>query len=239
MQLEGIEGRVAVVTGGARGIGRRTVETFRDLGARVAALDLKPEQIEGVLNVEADVSSETSVDEAFGVVESELGPTELAVLNAGALHKAPLEEYSLAMWQHMLDVNLTGPFLCARRVLGGMRETRYGRIVVVGSSAGVDGAGAAPPPLSGYAAAKAGVMALAKSIAREYAPFGVTVNALAPTLIDTGMLSTLSADFRDTIPVGRYGKPQEVADLAIFLCSAHAAFITGTVVPVGGGYLMY
>jgi NAD(P)-dependent dehydrogenase (short-subunit alcohol dehydrogenase family) len=238
MQLEGIDGRVAVVTGGARGIGRCMVETFRDLGARVAALDLAPEPIEGVLGVAADVADETSVDEAIAEVEQKLGRPTLAVLNAGVLHKAPLEQHGLAEWQRLLDVNLTGPFLCARRVLGGMREARYGRVVIIGSSAGIDGAGAAPPPLPGYAASKAGAMALAKSIAREYAPFGVTANALAPTLIDTGMLSTLDSDFRGSIPVGRYGRQQEVADLAVFLCSAHAGYITGEIVDINGGYLI-
>jgi NAD(P)-dependent dehydrogenase (short-subunit alcohol dehydrogenase family) len=238
MQLEGIDGRVALVTGGARGIGRCMVETFRDLGARVASLDLASEPIEGVLGVAADVADETSVDEAIAEVEQKLGRPTLAVLNAGVLHKAPLEEHGLAEWQRLLDVNLTGPFLCARRVLGGMREARYGRVVIIGSSAGIDGAGAAPPPLPGYAASKAGAMALAKSIAREYAPFGVTANALAPTLIDTGMLSTLDSDFRGSIPVGRYGRPQEVADLAVFLCSAHAGYITGEIVDINGGYLI-
>jgi 3-oxoacyl-[acyl-carrier protein] reductase len=119
-----------------------------------------------------------------------------------------------------------------------MREAGYGRVVIVGSSAGIDGAGAAPPPLAAYAASKAGAMTLAKSVAGEYAQHGVTVNALAPTLIDTGMLSTLSADFRHTIPVGRYGTPQEIADVTAFLCSEHAGYITGEVVDVNGGYLM-
>jgi NAD(P)-dependent dehydrogenase (short-subunit alcohol dehydrogenase family) len=238
MRLEGIEGRVAVVTGGARGIGRCVAETLRDLGARVASLDIAPDEIDGVLSVAADVADETSVDAAVSEVEGALGTPQLAVLAAGILHKAPLEEHGLDEWRRVLDVNLTGPFLCARRLARGMRESGYGRIVIIGSSAGIDGAGAAPPPLAGYAASKAGAMTLAKSIAREYAPSGVTVNALAPTLIDTGMLSTLDSDFRSVIPVGRYGQPQEVADLAVFLCSAHAGYITGEIVDINGGYLI-
>jgi 3-oxoacyl-[acyl-carrier protein] reductase len=238
MQLDGIESRIAVVTGGARGIGRCVAETFRDLGARVAALDLEPEPIDGVLSITADVGDETSVDAAFTQVEERLGAPELAVLSAGILHKAPVEQHTLADWERLLEVNLTGPFLCARRLVGGMRAAGYGRIVIIGSSAGIDGAGAAPPPLPGYAASKAGAMALAKSIAREYAPYGVTANALAPTLIDTGMLSTLATDFRSAIPVGRYGRPQEVADLAVFLCSGHAGYITGEIVDINGGYLI-
>jgi NAD(P)-dependent dehydrogenase (short-subunit alcohol dehydrogenase family) len=238
MQLDGIEGRVAVVTGGARGIGRRMVERFRDLGARVASLDLAPEEVEGVLSVQVDVSDEQSVDRAFGVVERELGAPQLVVLNAGVLHKSGIEEHTLAEWQHVIDVNLTGPFLCARRVLGGMRREGHGRLVIIGSSAGTNGAGAAPPPLPAYAASKAGAMALAKSIALEYAPLGITANAIAPTLIDTGMLATLATDFRSTIPLGRYGRPEEVADLAVYLCSTHAGYITGEVVDINGGYLI-
>src|SRR5438067_1901766 len=140
MQLDGIEGRVAVVTGGARGIGRHMVERFRDLRARTAALDLVPEEIPGVLAVPVDVSDEASVAVAFDAVERELGVPQLVVLNAGILHKSPIEEHGLEEWQRVLDVNLTGPFLCARRVLGGMREAGYGRIVIVGSSAGINGA---------------------------------------------------------------------------------------------------
>ena len=238
MQLDGIEGRVAVVTGGSRGIGRKMVERFRELGARTVALDLEPEEIDGVLSIATDVADEASVDRAIAEVEGALGAPQLVVLNAGVLHKSPIEEHSLSDWQHVLDVNLTGPFLCARRVLGGMRAAGYGRLVIIGSSAGVNGAGAAPPALPAYAASKAGAMALAKSIALEYAEHGVTANALAPTLIDTGMLSTLTTDFRSTIPLGRYGRPEEVADLAVFLCSGHAGYITGEVVDINGGYLI-
>jgi 2-hydroxycyclohexanecarboxyl-CoA dehydrogenase len=238
MQLDGIGGRVAFVTGGAQGIGRCIAETLRRLGAQAVAGDLREPQIEGVLGVRIDVADEASVAEAFDRIERERGPVELLVLNAGVLHKAPLEETALADWQRVIDVNLTGTFLCARRAMGAMRKAGYGRVVMVGSSAGINGAGAAPPPLAAYAASKAGVMTLAKSIAGEYAQYGVTVNAVAPTLIDTGMLSTLPSDFRGAIPVGRYGTPQEVADLAVYLCSAHAGYITGEVVDINGGYLM-
>jgi NAD(P)-dependent dehydrogenase (short-subunit alcohol dehydrogenase family) len=238
VQLDGIEGRVAFVTGGAQGIGRCIAETFRDLGARSVAGDLRAPDIEGVLGVAIDIRDEASVDAAFAEIEGRLGPVELLVLNAGVLHKSPLEETALEDWKRVIDVNLTGSFLCARRAMGAMRLARYGRVVIVGSSAGINGAGAAPPPLAAYAASKAGVMALAKSMAGEYAPYAVTVNALAPTLIDTGMLGTLQADYRNSIPLGRYGKPQEVADVTAFLCSSHAGYITGEVVDVNGGYLM-
>jgi len=238
VQLDGFEGRVALVTGGAQGIGRRMVETFRDLGARSVAADIVDAAIPGALGVTMDVTDEESVAAAFDRVERELGVVQILVLNAGVLVKSPLEEHSLADWRRVLEVNLSGPFICARRAMGPMRGSGYGRVVVIGSSAGISGAGAAPPALPAYAASKAGVMALAKSMAGEYAAHGITVNALAPTLIDTGMLSTLTADLRSGIPVGRYGTPQEVADLTAFLCSAHAGYITGEVVDINGGYLI-
>jgi NAD(P)-dependent dehydrogenase (short-subunit alcohol dehydrogenase family) len=238
VQLDGFEGRVALVTGGAQGMGRRMVETFRDLGARAVAADIVEADVPGARGVVMDVTDEASVDAAFDRVERELGPVQVLVLNAGVLHKSPLEEHSLDAWRRVIEVNLTGPFICARRAMGPMRAAGYGRVVVIGSSAGITGAGAAPPALPAYAASKAGVMALAKSMAGEYAAYGITVNALAPTLIDTGMLSTLTADFRSVIPVGRYGTPEEVADLTAFLCSAHAGYITGEVVDINGGYLI-
>jgi 2-hydroxycyclohexanecarboxyl-CoA dehydrogenase len=238
MRLDGIEGRVALVTGGSRGIGRCIAETLRDQGARVANADIDPEAVDGVLSVTLDVSDEESVEAAFTQIEAELGPVELLVLNAGILSKASLEDTTSADWRRMLEVNLTGPFLCARRAVGAMREAGYGRIVAIGSSAGITGAGAAPPALSAYAASKAGVMALAKSIALEYAAHGITANALAPTLIDTGMLANVPDDFRRVIPVGRYGRPEEIAALTAFLCSGHAGYITGEIVDINGGFLV-
>jgi 2-hydroxycyclohexanecarboxyl-CoA dehydrogenase len=238
MKLEGIEGRVALVTGGSRGIGRCIAETLRDQGAHVASGDIDTEAIAGVLAVSLDVSSEPSVDEAFTRIEAELGPVELLVLNAGILSKASLEDTTSEDWRRTLEVNLTGPFLCARRAVTRMREAGYGRIVAIGSSAGITGAGAAPPALSAYAASKAGVMALAKSIALEYAAHGITANALAPTLIDTGMLASVPDDFRRVIPVGRYGRPEEIAALTAFLCSGHAGYITGEIVDINGGFLV-
>src|SRR5687767_774771 len=113
MQLDGIEGRVAFVTGGAQGIGRRIAETFREQGARSVAGDLRAPELEGILGVALDVADEASVDAAFGRVEAELGPVELLVLNAGILHKSPLEEHALSDWRRVIDVNLTGSFLCA------------------------------------------------------------------------------------------------------------------------------
>jgi len=234
MQLNGFDDRVALVTGGARGIGRAICERLRDLGARVAVGDLRAPDIDGVLGLELDVTSEASVDATFARVEAELGAPSILVLNAGIFVIEPFEETTLASWQRTIDVNLTGAFLCARRALPAMREAGYGRVVAIGSSAGKTGGAKA---VAAYGASKAGVMTLAKAIASEYAPHGITSNALAPSLIDTDMISSMP-DMAEKVPVGRLGTVDDVADAVAFLCSAHAGYITGEVVDVNGGFLI-
>jgi NAD(P)-dependent dehydrogenase (short-subunit alcohol dehydrogenase family) len=167
MQLDGIAGRVALVTGGARGIGLAIVETLRDQGARVAAGDLVLPTVAGVLGIEVDVTDEAQVDAAVSRIERELGQVQLLVLNAGVLIAEPLERTAPAAWRRLLDVNLTGAYLCARRVLPGMRAGGFGRVVVIGSSAGKTGGGTAA---AAYSASKAGLMTFAKSIARSTPP---------------------------------------------------------------------
>ena len=234
MKLDGIEGRVALVTGGGRGIGRAIAETLRDQGARVADGDLQAPEVEGVLGIELDVTRSDSVDAAFERVESELGPVELLVLNAGVYIVEPFEETSLESWQRTIDVNLTGAFICARRALPVMRERRFGRIVAIGSSAGKTGG---KKHAAAYGASKAGIMVMAKAIASEYAEHGITANALAPALIDTEMVAGIR-DLVGLIPVGRLGTPEEVAGVVAYLCSTQAAYITGEVVDINGGFLI-
>jgi 3-oxoacyl-[acyl-carrier protein] reductase len=232
VKLDGVEGRVAFVTGAARGIGRCIAETMRDQGAHVAAGDMNPLDVEGVLSLEMDIAREEDVESAFARIETELGPVQLLVLNAGIFVIESFEETSLASWQRTLDVNLTGAFLCARRALPGMRANGFGRIVAIGSTAGKTGAAKSA---AAYASSKAGIKTMTKSIASQYAGMGVTANAIAPALIDTEMIASIP-EMREKVPLGRFGTPQEVADVAAFLCSSHASFITGEVVDVNGGF---
>lgn len=232
--LDGIDGRVALVTGGGRGIGRAIAEALRDEGARVVDGDLSAPEIEGVLGVELDVTSPESVDVAFSRIERELGSVELLVLNAGIFIVEPFEATTLESWQQTMDVNLTGAFLCARRALPAMREAGFGRLVAIGSSAGKTGG---KRHATAYGASKAGVMVMTKALASEYAQHGITANALAPALIDTEMNAGLP-DLTSMIPVGRMGKAAEVAAVVVFLCSTQAAFITGEVVDINGGFLI-
>jgi 3-oxoacyl-[acyl-carrier protein] reductase len=236
LRMPGFEGRIAVVTGGGRGIGRAVTERLLEQGAVVAVLDLSdPGDLPaGARFVACDVSDEASVDRAFATVESELGPATILVNNAGILSAQSIQDTGLDVWNRILAVNLTGAFLCVRRALGSMRDAGYGRVVTIGSSAGKTGG---YKHLAAYAASKAGVMSLARSVATEHASAGITSNAVAPAAIDTEMISDLTG-FEEHIPVGRLGTPDDVATAVVYLCSEAAGYVTGEVMDVNGGYLI-
>ncbi|MEJ7749712.1 MAG: SDR family NAD(P)-dependent oxidoreductase [Candidatus Limnocylindrales bacterium] len=234
IQVEGLDGRVAVVTGAGRGIGQRIAEVLAGNGARVAAIDLEAPAHDGMLGISCDVSDEAAIGSAFEKIERELGAVSVLVLNAGIFPIVPFEETTRELWDRTMAINLTGAFLCARRALPAMREAGYGRVVGIGSSAGKAGGARS---VAAYAASKAGVMTLMKSIAQEYAVHGITANALAPALIDTPMIAN-TRDLISRIPVGRFGTVDEVASLVAFLCSSHAGYITGEVTDINGGFLI-
>jgi 2-hydroxycyclohexanecarboxyl-CoA dehydrogenase len=179
------------------------------------------------------VSDEAAVHAAFDEIEAKLGPASILVLNAGILPLVPLEETSAELWEQTLAINLTGAFFCARRALPGMRAAGYGRVVGLGAAAGKSGGARS----AAYAASKAGLMTLVKSIAAEYARDGVTANVVAPALIDTQLLAA-THEMAGRVPVGRLGTPEEVAAAVAFLVSSEAGYITGEVLDINGGTLI-
>ena len=233
LSLQGFEGRVALVSGAAHGIGRRVTETFLALGARVAACDLEMPHTEGALGLVVDVSDDRSVQEAVAAAESELGRISVVVTCAGVYTPQPFERLDLESWQQAIDVNLTGTFHCVRHVLPGMAAQGYGRVVTMSSMAGVDGGDSA---CAHYAASKGGVIAFTKAVSKEYCARGITANVVAPRNIRTRMLAGVEEQLTAQTPAGRLGEADDVAAAVAFLGSAHAGYITGEVMALNGGW---
>ncbi len=234
--------RTVLVTGGNRGIGLACARTFAEQGDRVAVTcrgEAPPEVLEaGLLPVACDITDADQVEAAFARVEEELGAVEVLVSNAGITRDSLVLRMSDNDFTDVLEANLTGGFRVARRAVKGMMRARWGRIVFVSSIAGRIGqAGQA-----NYAASKAGLVGLGRSFAKEFASRGVTVNVVAPGPIATDMLSALPEDqldaYADAVPLGRLGRPEEIAAAVRFLASDEAGYITGAVLPVDGGLFM-
>ncbi len=228
--------RTVLVTGGSRGIGLGCARAFAAAGHRVAVTSSStPVDEPGVLTVKCDVTDRDQVEAAVTQVEDQLGPVEVLVANAGITRDGLLVRMSEEDFEVVVATNLTATWRLAKRVLPKMMKARWGRIVVVSSVGAYIGA----PGQANYASSKAGLIGLARSIAREYGPRGITANVVAPGPIATDMLDAMPEDKRaalgSQVPVGRVGTVDEVAATVAFLASEPAAYITGAVVPVDGG----
>ena len=232
--------RVVLVTGGNRGIGLAIALAFVAAGDRVAVTSRSgetPAALAGsdVLVVTADVTDSASVDAAFDRVEAELGPVEVVVANAGITRDTLIMRMTDDDIDAVLDTNLVGAMRVSRRAAKGMLRLRRGRIIYVSSVVGLLGSAGQ----TNYAASKAGLIGLARSLARELGSRGITANVVAPGFVDTDMTAALEQDRRAQIvaavPLGRYASPEEVAGVVVFLAGDAAGYITGAVVPVDGG----
>ena len=223
------------MTGGNRGIGRAIAEAFIAQGDKVAVTTRNGGAPEGALDVRCDITDADQVEAAFKQVEEAHGPVEVLVANAGITKDTLLLRMSEDDWSSVIDTNLTGTFRLAKRAAKGMLRLRRGRIILISSVVGLLGSGGQV----NYAASKAGLVGMARSIAREYGSRGITANVVAPGFVETDMTDTLSdelkAQYKAQVPLGRYASTDEIASAVTWLASDGAAYITGAVIPVDGG----
>jgi 3-oxoacyl-[acyl-carrier protein] reductase len=239
-----LSGRVALVSGASRGIGKAIALSLAEAGADVAVnYRVQVEAAEAVcktlratgrkaIAIQADVSITGDVERLVKTVETELGPVAILVNNAGIGRMLPPDQVTEEIWNEFLSVNLTSVFLVTQRVLPGMRAARWGRIINLSSVAAQYGGVIGPH----YAATKAGILGLTRSYASQLAKEGITANAIAPALIETDMVASLPKDIASRIPVGAIGSPDEVARVAVTL--AQSSFITGQTININGGLYM-
>ncbi|HEX3422280.1 MAG TPA: acetoacetyl-CoA reductase [Sphingomicrobium sp.] len=238
--------RVAIVTGGTRGIGEAISIALQDMGMNVAANYAGNEERAreftertGIRSYKWDVADFDACQEGVRQVEGDLGPVDVLVNNAGITRDGTMRKMDHSKWQEVIDVNLGGCFNMAKAVFDGMTGRKYGRIVNIGSINGQAG----QYGQVNYAAAKSGIHGFTKALAQEGARFGVTVNAIAPGYIDTDMVAAVPEDVLakivSKIPVGRLGRAEEIARGVAFLCDENGGFVTGSTLSINGGQHMY
>ncbi len=242
--------KVALITGGTRGIGRAIALKLSEKGYNIAISYINNnkkaqevvDEIEKnnvkALAIKADVSKEEEVNNMMKVINKELGNIDVLVNNAGITKDNLLIRMKTEDWDQVIDTNLRGVFLCTKAVARGMMKKRYGKIVNIASIVGISGNAGQ----GNYSASKAGVIGFTRSIAKELGSRGINVNAVAPGFIETDMTQVLEDNIKDemlkSIPLNRAGKPEDVANLVVFLCSEKADYITGQVIHVDGGMLI-
>jgi 3-oxoacyl-(acyl-carrier-protein) reductase len=224
-----------LVTGGSRGIGRSIAERFVAAGHKVAATSRSGDAPTGVLGVQCDITDPAQVEAAFTQIEEAHGPVEVLVANAGITRDTLVLRMSEEDWQSVIDTNLTGSFRVAKRAVRPMIRNRFGRIIFISSVVGLLGSAGQV----NYAASKAGLVGMARSLAREVGSRGVTANVVAPGFIETDLTADLAEDlvkgYQQQIPVGRLGHVSDVTAAVEFLASDAAGYITGAQIPVDGG----
>ena len=227
--------RTVLITGGNRGIGYALAEEFVAQGHRVAVTARSGQGPEGALTVIADVTDTASIDAAFTEVENALGPVEVVVANAGITRDTLLMRMSEDDFTSVIDTNLTGAFRVVKRASKGMLKGRFGRIVLISSVVGLYGSAGQ----ANYSASKSALVGFARSVSRELGARGITANVVAPGFIETDMTAELpeqtQADYKKSIPAGRFASPSEVAKVIAWVASDDAAYISGAVIPVDGG----
>lgn len=227
--------RVVLITGGNRGIGRAIAERFVADGHRVAVTARSGEGPEGTLTVRADVTDASSLDAAFTQVEAELGPVEVVVANAGITKDTLLLRMTEDDFDSVVSTNLGGAFRVVKRASKGMLRAKWGRVILISSVVGLFGSAGQ----INYSSSKAALVGFARSLTRELGARGITANVVAPGFIETDMTAALpedtQAEYKRSIPAGRYGSSAEVAGAVAWLASDDAAYISGAVIPVDGG----
>jgi NAD(P)-dependent dehydrogenase (short-subunit alcohol dehydrogenase family) len=242
-----LKGRVAIVTGGARGIGFAVAERFVASGAKVALWDVDGRQaetagqrIQGAFAQQVDVADDAAIAAAVAATERHLGPPDILVASAGITGpNLPVAQYPVAAWRQVIDVDLTGVFLCCRAVVPGMTARNYGRIINIASIAGKEG----NPNAAAYSAAKAGVIGLTKSLGKELAQTGIRVNCITPAAVKTEIFNQMTEQhiqfMLSKIPMVRFGLVEEIASLVAWLASEDCSFSTGAVFDISGGRATY